>query len=827
MVTGDVKRKLTAIFSADVEGYSRLMEEDELATIETLTSHKEIMGKLIRQYRGRVVDSTGDNLLAEFSSVVDAVQCAVEVQQILSSKNEILPENRRMYFRIGINLGDVVEEGERIYGDGVNVAARVESLAEGGGISISGTAYDQLGKKLPLGYEYLGEQTVKNIEKPVRVYRVLTEAEAAGKVIGEKRLKPMPWRWPAVAAIIVILVAGVLSIWNFYFRPAFEPASVEKMAFPLPDKPSIAVLPFDNLSGDPKQEYFSDGITEEIITALSKTPKLFVIARNSTFTYKGKSVKVQRIAEDLGVRYVLEGSVRKSGDRVRITAQLIDAVAGHHLWAERYDRDLKDIFELQDEITKKIITALEVKLTVGEQARMWAKGTNNLDAYLKLLAARENVLRFNKESNALARQLAKEAIDLDPQYALAYTTLGATHMFDVWLKTSSSPKESIVQAIKLVKKSISMDESLGKAHGLLGFLYTMTGQHEKGILEAQKGVTLEPNSDLAHNYLGLTFRFGGKPEEAIPVIKEAIRLNPFAQSAYLFNLGLSYLNLGQYEEAIAECKKATIREPNSLVAQLALTAAYSLSGRDEEALATAEEVLRIDPKFSVNYYSKALMYKNKADKERFINALRQAGLPETPPLPLPDKPSIAVLPFVNMSGDPEQEYFSDGITEEIITALSKTPKLFVIARNSTFSYKGKPVKVQQVGRELGVQYVLEGSVRKAENKVRITAQLVDAQIGHHLWAERYDRDLKDIFALQDDITKNIITSVHVQLTEGEQGRLYAKGTANLDAYLKASEATWYLRQTTREGPILPRTIRWECSTGYPPGSECPSRRQSP
>ncbi|MGD9040497.1 MAG: adenylate/guanylate cyclase domain-containing protein, partial [Desulfobacteraceae bacterium] len=396
MATGDVKRKLTAIFSADVEGYSRLMGEDELATIETLTSHKEIMGKLIRQYRGRVVDSTGDNLLAEFASVVDAVQCAVEVQQILSSKNETLPENRRMYFRIGINLGDVVEEDERIYGDGVNVAARVESLAEGGGISISGTAYDQLGKKLPLGYEYLGEQEVKNIEKPVRVYRVLTEAEAAGKVIGEERPRPKQWRWVATGALaVLIIVAGALAIWNFYLRPTVEPASVERMAFPLPEKPSIAVLPFDNLTGDPNQEYLADGITESIITALSKVPHLFVIARNSTFTYKGKSVKVHEVSEDLGVQYVLEGSVQKSGDKIRLTVQLVDALAGHHLWAERYDRTLSDIFAVQDELAIKIMTAMQVSLTEGDMAHMISRCAENVDAYVKILKGRVHTYRFS------------------------------------------------------------------------------------------------------------------------------------------------------------------------------------------------------------------------------------------------------------------------------------------------------------------------------------------------------------------------------------------------------------------------------------------------
>jgi len=276
------KRKLTAILSADVKGYSRLMGEDELSTIETLKKYRELIETLIQQYRGRVVDSPGDNMLTEFSSVVDAVDCAVEIQKELKLKNDELPENRRMEFRIGVNLGDVVEDGERIYGDGVNIAARVESLAEGGGICVSGTTYDQIGKKLDLGYEYLGEQAVKNIEKPVRVYRVLMEPEEAGKVIGEERPRPKHWRWAAIATVaVLIIVAGAWAVWHFYFRPPpIEPASLEKLAFPLPEKPSIAVLPFTNMSGDPEQEYIADGITENIITGLSKTPEMFVIARN-------------------------------------------------------------------------------------------------------------------------------------------------------------------------------------------------------------------------------------------------------------------------------------------------------------------------------------------------------------------------------------------------------------------------------------------------------------------------------------------------------------------------------------------------------------------
>jgi adenylate cyclase len=799
MATGDVKRKLSAIFSADVEGYSRLMGEDELATIETLTLHKETMGKLIRQYRGRVVDSTGDNLLAEFASVVDAVQCAVEVQQVLSSKNETLPENRRMYFRIGINLGDVVEEDARIYGDGVNVAARVESLAEGGGISISGTAYDQLGKKLPLGYKYLGEQAVKNIEKPVRVYRVLTEAEAAGKVIGEEKLKRKQLRWAAIGGVVVlILVAGALAIWNFYLRPPFEPASEERMTFALPEKPSIAVLPFVNMSEDSKQEYFSDGLTEEIITALSKVPKVFVIARNSTFSYKGKSVKVNQVAEELGVRYVLEGSVRREGDRVRITAQLVDALTGRHLWAERYEKGLKDVFALQDEITMKIITALQVKLTEGELARVSARGTQNLQAYLKLLQGRERFYTLNKEGNAQARSLFEEAVALDPEYASAYLYLGVTHWMDIILGSTKSRKESLKRAFQLIEKAKAMDESEPLAHTQLGWLYVMTKQYDKGIAECERAITLAPNSAGAYIWMSLVLSRTGRHEEAVGYAEQALRLDPLPPSWWFRQMGSVYSWVGRHEEAIAFLKKALERSPNDILTQLQLTCAYSWAGRLEEARTQATEVLKINPKFSSKLHAKSIPFKNQVDRERYLDGLLKAGLPESPPLPLPDKPSIAVLPFVNMSGDPEQEYFSDGITEEIITALSKIPKLFVIARNSSFTYKGKPVKVQQVGRELGVKYVLEGSVRKAVDQLRITAQLVDAQTGHHLWAERYDRELKDIFAIQDEITMKIITELRVKLTEGERVRVYSKGTDNLEAYLKNLQGNDYYGKLNKE-----------------------------
>jgi TolB-like protein len=472
------------------------MGENETATVKTLAAYREIMASLIKQHRGRVVDSPGDNVLAEFASVVDAVQCAVTVQKELLTRNAELPENRRMEFRVGINLGDVIAEKERIYGDGVNIAARLEALADPGGICISKTAFDQIETKLPLGYEFMGEQEVKNIAKPVGAYRVLMDAEAAGKVIGEVKPKTKQLRGVAIGAMaVLIIVAGALAIWNFYFRPSFEPASIEKMAFPLPDKPSIVVLPFENMSGDPKQEYFSDGITENIITGLSKVGDLFVIARNSSFTYKGKPVKVQEVSEDLGVRYILEGSLMKSGDRVRVNAQLIDAVKGHHMWAERYDRSLSDIFVVQDEITMKILQALRVTLT--KKSHMITRDTDNLDAYLKFLEGLTYLYRSTKRDNLRAKQLYEQAIALDPDYVRPQIALGWAHFFDARFGWVESRGNSIKKGFVLAKRALDLNDDEALGHALLGVLYMAIKDFDKAIAASERGVALNPNgSDI-------------------------------------------------------------------------------------------------------------------------------------------------------------------------------------------------------------------------------------------------------------------------------------------------------------------------------------------
>lgn len=624
------KRKLAAILSADVEGYSRLMDDDEEATVRTLTSYRNAITDLVQQYRGRVVDSPGDNILSEFSSVVDAVNCAVEIQRDLAERNAELPYNRKMQFRIGVNLGDVIDEDGRIYGDGVNIAARVESLAEASGICISGRAHDQVENKLGLEYEDLGKHEVKNISRPIQVYRVLSyPGAAAHRVVQAKESLGRKWRKIGLSAAAIVIVAVALGIWQFYLRqPAVEPALVEKMAYPLPEKPSIAILPFDNMSEDPEQENFSDGLTEDIITALSKTPKMFVIARNSTFTYKGKAVKVNQIAEELGVQYVLEGSVRKEGDRIRITAQLIDAITGHHLWAEKYDRDLKEIFSLQDEITKKIISSLQVNLTEGEQASVYAKGTDNLEAYLKAMKANWLLLNGTKDGALKALDLAEEAIDLDPNYAFAYKVLGNAHGITLWLQISKNPRETLKRTIELHQRSVELDDSLAIAHGVLGYWLMFVRQHDKAVAEGERAYILEPGSaDVVHIYATI-LTYAGRRKEAIPLFKEALRLNPKPPTVYLRHYGLTLRDLGLYKEANAQAERAIKNEPDDLIAWVLLTCSLSLSGREEEARAAAKEVMRINPKFSVARIQKVTPHKDRAHAKRITDCLRKAGLPE-------------------------------------------------------------------------------------------------------------------------------------------------------------------------------------------------------
>jgi TolB-like protein/class 3 adenylate cyclase/Tfp pilus assembly protein PilF len=623
------KRKLIAILSADVEGYSRLMGEDEDETIRTLTAYRELMSTIIQKHRGRVVDSPGDNLLAEFGSVVDAVRCAVEIQEELRVRNAELPENRRMESRIGINLGDVVEEEERIYGDGVNITARVEGLAEGGGICISGTVYDSIKNKLSLSYEYLGEHTVKNIKEPVRVYRMRVGPDAtAPEVSKEKRHGVKRWQWAALAAVVVLIV-GAVAIWNFYFRPpSIEPASIEKMAYPLPDKPSIAVLPFENLSGDPEQEYIADGITENIITALSYIPEIFVIARNSTFTYKGKAVKAQEVAEDLGVRYILEGSVQRAADRVRIMAQLIDATSGRHLWADRYDRDLQDLFALQDEITLKIVFALQVKLSIGVQTRLTRKTMPNFVAWSYGIRGYGHMMRHTKADNAKAREFFERAASLAPEYAPVISALGWTYWEDAFHGWSESREKSLLRTVELAKKALALDDSDPMIHALWGAIYLRQGRYDQAIAEGEKSVALGPNQAFPHFLLAMYLHHTDRHKEAVPLIRKAMRLDPYYPFTYLELLGSVYLNMEEYEKAVEAYKMLVVREPHRIAGHRGLAIAYIRLGRKEQARSEVAEILKLFPEYSLEVYRKQLhlMDMDPAAVESVIAALREAGL---------------------------------------------------------------------------------------------------------------------------------------------------------------------------------------------------------
>jgi len=632
MATEDFKRKLTAILSADVKGYSRLMGEDEEATVRTITAHRMVITSVIEKHRGRVVDSPGDNILAEFASVVDAVRGAVEMQEELATRNAELPENRKMEFRIGVNLGDVIHEEARIYGDGVNVAARVESLAEAGGICVSGTVFDQIETKLPLGYEYLGEQSVKNISKPVRIYKVLMDPEAVGKVIGEERVGPRKGQRVVIASVIVLLIlAGGVLIWRTAFPPV-QVASVEKMAFPLPDKPSIAVLPFDNMSDDPKQEYFSDGITEDVITDLSKISGLFVIARNSTFTYKGKPVKVQQVAEDLGVRYVLEGSVRKAGEKVRINAQLIDATTGHHLWAERYDGNLDDIFALQDKFTQKIVSALAVKLTGDDQLLLARKDTASVEAYDAYLQGWELMRRDTRDDLLKAVSSFKRAVELDPGFSRGHTALSLAYKhamktgWDVdlgWFDASSLAQEHL---------EIAMKNPTPLVHQEASAKYLFKRQYKEAITEAERALALNPNDPESQWAMGRALVFAGRSAEAMDYIKWAIRLNPNYPDRYVSYLGIAQYLQGQYQEAVISLERAQRLGSDQVTPSgyVWLGATYAQLGRDEEAAKILGHYFKIKRHYGglgVEGVFPFWPLKDSTDLEHFADGLIKAGLP--------------------------------------------------------------------------------------------------------------------------------------------------------------------------------------------------------
>jgi adenylate cyclase len=590
-------RKLAALLSADVEGYSLLMGQDEAGTVHTLTVYRAVIQTFVQQHRGRVVDSPGDNLLAEFASVVDAVQCAVAIQHELGVRNTALPVQRRMKFRIGINLGDVIVDGERIYGDGVNIAARLESLAEGGAICIAGSVYEQVKTKLALSYEDLGLQAFKNIAEPVRVYRMREEPQAKIALSSQRTLRPpTSWRLRAmIAAVLIALVGGGVGSWQ----------AVARLLSLSPTKPSIAVLPFVNMNGESEDEYFSDGMTEDLITELSRLDGLSVIARNSAFTYKGKAVKPEQVSRDLGVRYMLEGRVRKANNRVRITVQLVDGTTGYHVWAQSYDRDSNDIFAVQEEIARRITRALEVRLTMAEEKHIGSPYTRSAEAWTEFMRGTERYRRFTPKDNAEARELFEKAIALDQGFARAYANLSATHRQDwvsAWTQNRSDSErlayENAEKAVDLARREPEPKPSLPYALEQQGFVELYKEHLEAASRAANEVISASPNYADGYALAAHVLIFQGKPEEALQKTQEAINHGdpkyPFfydyhrGHAHYVWGVQTSAQNLDvakqHFQEAKTQLKLALDKNKNFRPTHAYLVAVLSELGEQQEAV---------------------------------------------------------------------------------------------------------------------------------------------------------------------------------------------------------------------------------------------------
>ncbi|BAV51169.1 guanylyl cyclase [Mesorhizobium sp. 113-1-2] len=584
-------RKLAAILAADVVGYSRLASADEDRTLARLRAlRSDLIDPIIAVHNGRVIKRTGDGALVEFRSVVDAVRCAIEVQNGMVERNAGVPQDRRIEFRIGIHLGDVVEESDGdLMGDGVNIASRLEGVAAPGAICLSEDAYRQVRARLDLSVSDLGSTQLKNIAEPIRVYS-LQVGSAGAKAVATSQTATSR---PAAAA---------------------------------PPKLSIAVLPFANMSGDAEQDYFADGISEDIITALSKLSQLFVIARNSSFTFKGQNVHVQEVGTKLGVRHVLEGSVRKSGNRVRITAQLIDAVSGGHLWAERFDRDLTDIFAVQDDVTQQIVGALALNLTDGTRLRLAPEHPRNTEAYDCFLRGRELWHRLTKETNTASRDLLQRATELDPNFASAYAFLALTHGVDYLNRWGASPPESMAQAEEAATRAVTLDDNDPWAHWALAIARLYTRRHDEAIVEVERALVLNPNFAEAHVCRGETLYYSGRAEEALESFARGKTLNPYFPDVLLHFQALALFQLGRYDEAVDLLLQRLARNAVTDVSRALLAASYGHLGRFAEARAAWQELLRVNPDYSLEYRRKVLPYKNPADFELMVDGLRKAGV---------------------------------------------------------------------------------------------------------------------------------------------------------------------------------------------------------
>ncbi len=629
-------RKLTAILMADVVGYSYLMGEDEAGTLSRLKAHRDhLVNPLIQTYRGRIVNLMGDGALVEFPSIVEAVACAMKIQEGMVERNKDVSESNKIQFRIGVNLSDVIVEGEDIHGDGVNITARLETLAKPGGVCVSDPVRASIGKKLPLDYKDMGEQQVKNIVEPVRAYDVRlipgeTLPKPADKQLPVGPTMAMSKRWRLITFVIMaalITAAGAL-MWSKPWLQRVEPALVERMAFPLPEKPSIAVLPFTNMNGDLEQDYFSDGLTENLITTLSQLPDVFVIARNSSFSYRDNPVQIQKVAEELAVRYVVTGSYQKAGERIRVHAQFVDAVSGMHLWADRYDRPWSDIFELQDDLTLRIVSSLSLKLSEEQRIQLSRHYTKDPEAYDYFLRGQAAFYGYSPQANAQAREMYQRAVDRDPNFARAFASLALTHAYDYRFGWREDKEGSLRRAQEFSQKALAMDISLPQIHLVASAIHQFGKDHKEAIKAGQRAIALDKNYADAYVTVAFSQTYLGNAVDAIELIKTAIRLNPNTPSLYYVSLGRALFFAGQLEEAKLYLKRAAELNPTFLITRVMLAAVWGQLGDQDEAEWEVEEILMLDPDFSIEAWLSNEPLVNSAYAERLRRSLQRAGLPE-------------------------------------------------------------------------------------------------------------------------------------------------------------------------------------------------------
>ena len=764
-----MERRIAAILASDMVGYSRLIELDETGTLERQKRHRlELIDPLFEQFNGKIIKLTGDGIIAEFGSVVEAVQCAVTAQKEMAAREADIPEDRKIQYRIAINLGDVVFDDGDVYGDGVNIAARLESLAEPGGVVVSGPVHDLLKSQVEVGYKPMGEQQLKNIATPVRVFQVVEQSEAPRSPTLKKSNR-------LLTGALAILALGLLGFTAWYFsRPEFTPANPDKLAFEIPDKPSIAVAPFQNAAD---KTWLSEGIAQAVVFELARSPEMVVVSANAVGSMKDQTPA--EISETFGVRYVVSGFVQEQSGRIKVSAQLIDATTGRVLWADQWDRETEDLLAIQDEIAATIQEELEIKLTLGEQARSWRDFLGSAENMRDFVEGRVAFQHFSPEGHENAKEAWTRLYERDPDVPGAKLVIGWLHWQKISLNLSENPSEDYKLAHQMADAEIAAGGN-GHAYAFKSTLLLYQGKHDEAIDAANEALRITPGDADVLNLTGSVLFLSGLVEEGINRMTRGSRLEPSAPSWVYTRLAEAYLADKRYEDARGIAESILKNEHIEAFAKpraLTLLAAVAVSeNRPQQAEGYVKRLLEAYPKASVEELVRLRTYYRDQEYVNWLaSTLRKAGLPDVTPanpdrvaFSIPEKPSIAVTPFTNATSDPEVEWLSIGLSDSVISALTSSPDMIVISRNQLAEMTG--LLPGQISETYGVRYVLDGTVQAKDERLRVSARLTDALEGRTLWADRWDRDIDDVFAIQDEIAEAILEELQVKLTLGEQTR---------------------------------------------------------